>query len=136
MEISIAEKNAVIKVAALPTVQGYKRQLQQLLQNLIGNAIKYNKPGICPEIDITASPVSENGQSYWALSVHDNGIGFEPSQSENIFKMFTRLHRDEGYAGTGVGLTIVKKVVENHKGLIKVESAPGQGSTFTVLLPS
>jgi light-regulated signal transduction histidine kinase (bacteriophytochrome) len=135
LELYIEEKKAVIHVEKLPIVNGYRRQLQQLFQNLISNALKYSKSDVTPQIIITASTVTENGKAYHLISVQDNGIGFEPEYAERIFQMFTRLHGKGEYSGTGVGLSIAKKVAENHNGFIRAESLPGKGSTFSVYLP-
>jgi PAS domain S-box-containing protein len=135
LELDIQEKSAIIHVGNLPTVKGYRRQLQQVFQNLISNALKYSKRDVPPYITITASKVTENEKAYHLIAVQDNGIGFEQEYADKIFQMFTRLHGKAEYSGTGVGLSIVKKVVENHNGNIRVESTLGQGSTFTVLLP-
>jgi signal transduction histidine kinase len=109
--------------------------LQQLLQNLISNAVKYSKDDVPPEIRITSDQSQRHGRLYHSIKISDNGIGFEPEYADKIFQMFTRLHGNAEYSGTGVGLSIVKKVVENHDGLIEVESNPGEGSTFKVYLP-
>lgn len=135
LELDIAEKGAVINVGPLPVVQGYRRQLQQLFQNLLSNALKYSKAGVPPRIHISATEVEEANQRYHMVSVKDNGIGFEQEYAEKIFQMFTRLHGKAEYSGTGVGLSIVKKVVEHHQGHIRVESVLGEGSTFSILLP-
>jgi light-regulated signal transduction histidine kinase (bacteriophytochrome) len=135
LELDIEEKSAVIEVAKLPVVKGYRRQLQQLFQNLISNALKYSKTNITPQINISAKDVTDNGNRYHAITIKDNGIGFEEQYADQIFHMFTRLHGQAEYSGTGVGLSIVKKVVENHNGIIGVESSPGVGTTFTVMLP-
>ena len=135
LELDMAERNAVVHVEKLPVVKGYKRQLQQMFQNLISNALKYSKTDVTPHIGITADEVTEGNNRYHLISVKDNGIGFEPAYAEKIFQMFTRLHGKGEYSGTGVGLSIVKKVVENHNGFIQVESVPGEGSTFLIYLP-
>ncbi len=135
LELDIAEKNATVHVDKLPNVNGYRRQLQQLFQNLVSNALKYSRPGVLPSIHISAEKIVDNGKIYDGIMVQDNGIGFEPEYADKIFQMFTRLHGKNEYSGTGVGLSIVKKVVENHNGLIRVKSTPGEGSTFSVLLP-
>ena len=135
LEIDIREKNAVIHVADMPTVKGHRRQLQQLLQNLISNAIKYSKADVPPVIEITHRFEIDNGKQYHLISVKDNGIGFDTTYSEKIFQMFTRLHGRNEYSGTGVGLSIAKKVAENHGGLIRAKSTPGEGSEFEVFLP-
>jgi PAS domain S-box-containing protein len=135
LELDIAEKSAIIRVSKLPEVKGYRRQLQQLFQNLLSNALKYGNIDVAPRIDISSKEISENSKTYHMIVVKDNGIGFEQKYSEKIFQMFARLHGKAEYSGTGVGLSIVKKVVENHNGFIKVESTPGEGSTFTIGLP-
>jgi len=146
LELEIEEKNATVVAGALPTIKGHRRQLQQLFQNLVSNAIKYNKPGINPEIRISSRRLS-NGDllpfttiktkdQYYLFEVRDNGIGFEPKDAERIFNVFTRLHSNTEYKGTGVGLSIVQKVVENHHGYIWAESIPGAGSSFKILLPA
>lgn len=133
LDLEIAEKGATIEVGQLPTVTGYKRQLQQLFQNLIGNALKYSKAGEPPVIKITSDRrlVGE----YQVIEVSDNGIGFDQQYADKIFQMFARLHGKSEYSGTGVGLSIVKKVVENHQGNIRVESQEGVGSVFKLYLP-
>lgn len=135
LDLDIEEKKAIINVGSLPVVKGFRRQLQQLFQNLISNAIKYSKYDVAPEINITADRLELNGRQYNVLNVADNGIGFEAEYSEKIFQMFARLHGRSEYSGTGVGLSIVKKVVENHDGFIEVESEVNIGSVFKVYLP-
>jgi PAS domain S-box-containing protein len=145
LDLDIQQKNAIINIEPLPIVKGYRRQLQQMLQNLAGNALKYNKPGVSPQITIRSKIVSakEAGifsaegmqEQYYLIEIADNGIGFEQHESERIFQMFQRLHANKEYHGTGVGLAIVRKVVENHNGKIVAEGAPGEGSTFRIYLP-
>jgi signal transduction histidine kinase len=146
LEVQIEEKSAMITIGSLPVVQGYGRQLQQLFQNLVSNALKYSQPEVPPQIHISAGtvaakdvprPLSEQQQRvlYHLLEVRDNGIGFEQQYAERIFQMFQRLHGRSEYAGTGVGLSIARKVVDNHGGFIMAESEPGKGSTFKVYLP-
>jgi PAS domain S-box-containing protein len=136
LDLDIEEKRATINVAKLPVVQGYRRQLQQLFQNLISNALKYSKGDEPPQIDIDAEVVEKEDKAYHLVSIKDNGIGFDPVYSEKIFQMFTRLHGKAEYSGTGVGLSIVKKVVENHNGFIEAESTENIGSTFKIYLPA
>jgi signal transduction histidine kinase len=136
LELDVEEKKAIVNVEKLPVVKGYRRQLQQMFQNLISNALKYSKADVPPRIDIAARQVTESGKTYHLLEVKDNGIGFDPEYADKIFQIFTRLHNKAEYSGTGVGLSIVKKVVENHNGLIRVKSKLGEGSVFTVLLPA
>ncbi len=135
LELDIAEKKANIYVGNLPVVRGYTRQVQQMFQNLISNAIKYSKAGVSPRIEIQAGEFSENGKRFHLIEVKDNGIGFEHEFADKIFHMFTRLHGKNEYSGTGVGLSIVKKVVENHNGFIRAESTVGEGSVFKIYLP-
>lgn len=136
LELDIAEKNAAISIEKLPVVKGFGRQLQQLFQNLLSNALKYSKVDVASHITITSRNVTQDGKPYHLIEVKDNGIGFEQEYADKIFQMFTRLHGKSEYHGTGVGLSIVKKVVENHNGLIEVESQIGVGSTFRILLPA
>ena len=147
LELSIQEKEASISVDPLPTIQGQRRQLQQLFQNLLSNALKYSKQDVPPVISIRyrtikgkEAPVSlteaEKELPFHLIEVKDNGIGFEQKEAERIFQMFQRLHGKTEYEGTGIGLAIVQKVVENHRGYIWATSAPGAGATFTVLLPA
>jgi signal transduction histidine kinase len=147
LEILIEEKKAVIDVDNLPTVKGYKRQLQQLFQNLLGNAIKYSKKDEPPQITIRSEMVSgadvqkfvpkvQADKIYHLIKVQDNGIGFEQEYAERIFSMFQRLHGKSEYEGTGIGLSIVRKVVDNHNGFIWANSQPGKGAIFNVLLPA
>ena len=135
LDLDIEERGAVINVGQLPVVRGFRRQLQQLFQNLISNAVKYSKHDVVPCIDITAEEVEASGKYYNLIKVSDNGIGFSQEYESKIFHIFSRLHAKNEYSGTGVGLSIVKKVVENHEGFIKVKSEPGLGSTFEIYLP-
>lgn len=136
LELDVQLKQASITAENLPVVTGYKRQLQQLFQNLISNALKYSRADVPPQIQITAAITEEEGRKYHLIAVKDNGIGFKQEYAEQIFKMFVRLHGRNEYSGTGVGLSIVKKVVENHEGMIRVESIMNEGSTFKVYLPA
>jgi signal transduction histidine kinase len=147
LELEILEKQARIKVDPLPVIKGHRRQLQQLFQNLISNAIKYNKASVTPQVYITAQVVkgrdtslllqAEKGnRMYHLIEVRDNGIGFEQADADRIFNVFTRLHGNAEYKGTGVGLAIARKVAENHNGYLWAESVPDSGATFKVLLPA
>jgi PAS domain S-box-containing protein len=127
---AIEEKGALVTHDPLPTVLADEVQLVQLFQNLVGNAIKYQRPGI-PKVHISAA---RNGGNKWTFSVKDNGLGIDPQYFEKIFGMFQRLHKREEFAGTGIGLAICKKIVERHNSSISVESEPGQGSTFRFAL--
>jgi PAS domain S-box-containing protein len=126
---AIEESGALVSHDPLPNVLADEMQLVQLFQNLIGNAIKYQNPGI-PRIHVAAL----NGGKQYKFSVQDNGLGIDPQYFERIFGMFQRLHKREEFAGTGIGLAICKKIVERHGGQISVESQPGMGSTFRFAL--
>jgi PAS domain S-box-containing protein len=123
---AIAESGALVTHGPLPCVLADEMQLTQLFQNLVGNGIKYQNPGV-PRVHISAT---KNGGEQWVFSVQDNGLGIDPQYFDRIFGMFQRLHKREEFAGTGIGLAICKKIVERHGGSISVESQPGQGSTF------
>ena len=130
---SIHENNAEISHENLPKIMADKRQMIQLFQNLIGNAIKFRKPEISPKINIKARK-DENRKEY-VFSVADNGIGMDPQYAERIFIIFQRLHTQDEYEGTGIGLAVSKRIVERHGGNIWVESKPSVGSTFYFTLP-
>ena len=125
MSQAIENSKAEIDWGELPTIIADEVQLGQVFQNLIGNALKFHgeKP---PRVEIRGEATSD----MWQFSVADNGIGIEKESSGRIFQMFQRLHTREEYEGTGIGLTIAKKIVERHGGRIWFESMPGQGTTF------
>jgi PAS domain S-box-containing protein len=127
---AIEENAALVTHDPLPMVLADETQLIQLFQNLVGNAIKYQKPGT-PLVHVSATL---NGGKKWIFSVKDNGLGIDSQYFERIFGMFQRLHKREEFAGTGIGLAICKKIVERHGGSISVESQLGQGSTFRFVL--
>ncbi len=141
---AIEEKNAVVSSEQLPVILAIPFQIQQLFNNIIGNSLKYATTGIPPVIRVSSRIVNAAeipllrhlGETrFHELTFTDNGIGFEQQYAENIFKLFQRLHDDSSYTGTGIGLTICKKIVENHKGLIRAYGTPGGGATFRVYLP-
>ncbi len=143
LEPLIQDGQATIECEELPTVPGDASQLRQLFQNLIVNAITFRHPDRsaqltirCRTLDSTETPTSLSVQNqYVEVSVKDNGIGFEERYTERIFQMFQRLHGRNQYEGTGVGLAICKRVVENHQGIIITSSIPGEGASFRVVLP-
>jgi signal transduction histidine kinase len=146
LDLEIEQKKAVIKIDELSTIQGHHRQLQQAFHNLIGNALKYIKAGTEPNIKISSQQKKgidlavslnpqEQQQIYCVLTVEDNGIGFEQKDAERIFNVFTRLHGNGEFRGTGIGLSIVRKVMENHNGFVTARSDLGIGSTFSMYLP-
>ncbi|MDF2455262.1 MAG: histidine kinase [Cytophagaceae bacterium] len=149
MDATIVSEKAKITLAKLPTNKGNKTQLRQLFQNLISNSLKFHKQGNIPKIEIwaewnSASKIAEknwakdfnlNYPNYLCVFVKDNGIGFEAHYMQQIFVIFQRLHARVEYEGTGIGLAICKKIVENHEGFITAESVPDDHTTFIVGLP-
>jgi signal transduction histidine kinase len=123
---AVEESHAVVTRGALPTVTGHAGRLAQVFQNLIANAVKFRRPDQPPSIHVAAVPRRDD----WLFSVKDNGIGIEPQYLERIFVIFQRLHTRAEYPGTGIGLSICKKVIEHHGGRIWVESELGAGATF------
>ncbi|GAB2604449.1 sensor histidine kinase [Spirosoma areae] len=146
LDTLIQEKQATLEIGDLGTVPGEELQLAQVFQNLITNALKFARANVPPVIHISRQTVSRaelprqyqplnTHQFFCAIRVSDNGIGFDAHQAERIFGTFQRLHGRSQYPGTGIGLAIVKKVVENHQGYVIAQSQPDQGATFTVYLP-
>ena len=131
LDFKIKESGAEIELDQLPTVIGDAMQLGQVLQNLMTNALKFTKPFMRPIIHVGYS--QENDR--WIFYVQDNGIGLNVEYADKIFQMFQRLHTQGKYEGTGVGLAIVKKIVERHGGKVWVESEEGVGSTFFFTIP-
>lgn len=143
LELFIDEKAAVIRTERLPVIKGIPLQLSQLFLNLFTNALKFNERR--PEITIVAWPVlpeertkynlAANGTDYVKIIFSDNGIGFEQKYADRIFSIFQRLHSTDKFAGTGIGLALCKKIVENHGGVIAVESEQDSGTSFLIFLP-
>ena len=131
MDLMIKEKNATIEVSNLPNITGNSLRLRQLFTNLISNALKYSKKDVSPDIMVTGSPVDDTV----VISVHDYGIGFEEEYSEKIFGLFERLHTRDKFPGTGIGLSICKRIAELHHGSISARSVPNEYSIFEVILP-
>ncbi|NEQ98196.1 MAG: GAF domain-containing protein [Cyanothece sp. SIO2G6] len=127
----ITESDAVITHDPMPTIVADGTQLMQLFQNLIGNAIKFRKPGETPHIHVNV----KRQDDHWLFSIQDNGIGLDPQFSDRIFVIFQRLHTRDEYPGSGMGLAICKKIVECHRGRIWVESQLGEGATFYFTIP-
>ncbi len=141
----IQEKNATIEVSKQCEAYIIPFQFRQLLQNLIANSLKFSIPERAPHIIIKSDYITYNPTStrefvfqadYCHISVSDNGIGFDAEYKDKIFEIFQRLHDKENYDGTGIGLTIVKKIVENHHGIITATSQLGEGSTFDIYIPA
>lgn len=146
LEVQIKKNHArIIEHDPLPEVFGDKTQLIRLFQNLISNAIKFSEPNITPVIDLYCNITNEEEMktipgvhaytSYYKITIADNGIGFKEEYKEKIFVIFQRLHGRSEYEGTGIGLSICKKIVDNHQGYLTVNSTEGKGSEFYVYLP-
>ncbi|MBT1706412.1 sensor histidine kinase [Chryseosolibacter indicus] len=144
LDLEIEERKASIKIEILPFVRGHRRQLQQAFQNIIANALKYHKADATPEIDITVEEVHGEDiafrkvpidSRYYVIKIKDNGIGFEQQYADQIFNVFTRLHSTTQFKGTGIGLSIVRKVIESHNGFVTATGNPDEGATFSVYLP-
>ena len=129
LEQAIAEAGAEVSHERLPTVLGDRMQLTQLFQNLVSNAVKFNSSG-APRVAVTA----QRAGALWEFAVADNGIGIDPAHFDRIFQVFQRLHTRSTYEGTGIGLSVCRKIVERHGGTIWPESAKGQGATFRFTL--
>jgi len=144
LQEQIEQNNAVIESTALPVLNIIPLQFQQLITNVISNAIKYRKENVNPVIKISAVKVSASeirgdvdskADMYWKISIADNGIGFEPRYAGKIFDLFQRLHGQNEYSGTGIGLAICKKIMQNHGGIITAKSESEKGATFQIYLP-
>ena len=144
LEERIEASQAVINIGELPIIPVIPYQINQLFTNLFSNAIKYRKLDVPPVVQITAKIVDadefphQNGNdihSYHKISIADNGIGFEQKHSGRIFELFQRLHGANEYEGTGIGLAICKKIVQNHKGFVQAEGTPDAGAVFSFYLP-
>jgi len=131
LEIKIEQSGAKVSIEGLSELDADPVQMRQLLQNLISNAIKFQKPGVTPEVRVTGRPIGR----FLELEVSDNGIGFDEKYLDRIFTIFQRLHGRQEYEGTGVGLAVCRRIAERHGGSITARSAPGEGATFVVLLP-
>lgn len=144
LETRIDETSGTVNIGELPLLRADGTQMQQLLQNLIGNALKYHKADVKPVVDVSAE-ISVNGKEglsrikpddrVWRLTVKDNGIGFDQKYADRIFAPFQRLHGRGKFEGTGMGLAVCRKIVDRHSGAITAVSSPGEGSTFVVTLP-
>jgi signal transduction histidine kinase len=146
LEIEIENTNAQIYVSELPVLHVIPSLMRQLFYNLLSNAIKFRKKSTDPIVHINAEAASpkdfssrakaNDGRNFYKISVADNGIGFDPKYADDIFVVFKRLHSYHEFEGSGVGLSICKKIIEKHHGFIKAQSVPGDGSTFMIGLPS
>jgi PAS domain S-box-containing protein len=133
LEVAIGQAGATVTVGELPKLEADPSQMQQLFQNLLSNALKFRREGVAPRISIGAS-VDKNARLL-ELWIQDNGVGFSEKYQDQIFNPFQRLHGRHKYDGTGLGLTMCRKIVERHGGSIGARSSPGNGARFTVKLP-
>ena len=141
LEVRLEETGGKVNLGELPTIEADPVHMRQLLQNLIGNALKFARPEASPVVTVTAEVVptpghEAEGATSMRLAVADNGIGIEPRYHERIFGIFERRHGRGKYEGTGVGLAVCRKIVEQHHGSIQVSSVVGEGTTFTIMLPT
>jgi signal transduction histidine kinase len=144
-EEDIAEKNAVIETGEMCHAPVIPFQFHQLMHNIIGNSLKFSNPGIAPYISVKSNKIKGSEASghdlspekeYCHITITDNGIGFEPEYKDYIFELFKRLHDKQKIEGTGIGLTIVKKIVENHNGIITARGELNKGATIEIYIPS
>jgi signal transduction histidine kinase len=145
LETRIEQTGGRVEIDELPTIDADPMQMRQLLQNLIGNSLKYHREGVPPVVRIYSqeldarSPASMDesilARQLCQILVVDNGIGFDEKYLDRIFTVFQRLHKKGEYEGTGVGLAICRKIVDRHSGTITARSSPGQGTTFVVTMP-
>ena len=144
MNEEIREAHATIEVNAMPVVKGSPVQYQQLFKNIFENALKFRKKDIAPEICVSSETLANDekiffnlpaNRKYYKIEVSDNGIGFNQVNAEKIFEPFVRLHSKSEYEGSGLGLSICKKIAGNHEGIIYAEGTENEGSRFTLILP-
>jgi PAS domain S-box-containing protein len=137
LESRLEEAGGQVEVGALPIIIADRGQIAQLLQNLIGNGLKFHKSEVAPVVKVYGLPRNHHGVSpdTCEIVVEDNGIGFDEKYSDKIFRVFQRLHGRGQYEGTGIGLAVCRKIVERHGGSIVATSTPGAGAKFTVNLP-
>jgi two-component system CheB/CheR fusion protein len=145
-ELMIEDKKAKITSNTLPVIQAIPMQMNQLFYNLISNALKFSREDRLPVITITSNKLSEKQAAilfadslqtdYHEIIFRDNGIGFDQKYAEQIFVVFQRLHQDDQYTGAGIGLSIIKKIIENHHGKVSVDAKENEGATFHIILPA
>lgn len=143
LELAVKETNATVEIGQMYSAEVIPGQFRQVFQNIVSNALKFSKENLPPKIKIwseivsdvsISSPITPNGE-FIRINIQDNGIGFNEMYLEKIFTLFQRLHGREQYAGTGIGLAIVKKIIEKHDGIISAKSREGEGTTFILVLP-
>jgi PAS domain S-box-containing protein len=145
LDLIIAETNTVVKISQLPVIEAIDSQILQLFVNLLSNSIKFRKETVSLQIDISARKLSKKEKeeyqlstdlAYFMIQIEDNGIGFEQQYADKIFQLFQRLEGKSEYPGTGIGLSICKKIVNNHNGIIFANGVPEEGATITIILPA
>jgi light-regulated signal transduction histidine kinase (bacteriophytochrome) len=144
LELKIEETATTIHMDVLPVIEAIPSQMKQLFDNLLNNSIKFRKPNVHPVINIRCLRLSrrqkeqyhlDTGNTWFKIDFIDNGIGFEPEFNTRIFQIFQRLHGKTEYPGSGIGLAICKKIIDQHKGLIYATGESDNGATFTIILP-
>ena len=144
LELKIEETTTTLHIAVLPVIEAIPSQMKQLFDNLLNNSIKFRKAGVHPVITIRCLQLTRRqkeqhhldaGNTWFRIDFADNGIGFEPEYNERIFQIFQRLHGKSEFPGSGIGLAICKKIIDQHKGLIYATGKPDNGATFTIILP-
>ncbi|MDV3347301.1 PAS domain S-box protein [Leptothoe sp. LEGE 181152] len=135
LEVRIEQTGATVDVDPLPTIDADRMQMQQVFQNLVGNALKFHKPDVVPQVQVRMQSYFTGGKEFCELRVIDNGIGFDVKYCDRIFQPFQRLHGRKAYEGSGIGLAICRKVIHRHGGILRAESQPGEGATFIATLP-
>jgi light-regulated signal transduction histidine kinase (bacteriophytochrome) len=146
IDIQIKQEGADVRIGSMPGFHGDKLQIKRLFQNLVGNAVKFHKPDKKPIIDVSGKLVDKSevqdetplltGTQFVRFSIKDNGIGFDEKYADRIFNIFQRLNGRTAYEGTGIGLAICRKIVENHRGYITAKSIEDVGSEFIVIFPT
>jgi PAS domain S-box-containing protein len=136
LEVVIQASGGQVLIESLPIIQGDAFQIRQLLQNLVANALKFQKAGVTPVVCLSGEMIRTEKKGQVRILVEDNGIGFKETDADRIFQPFVRLHGRNQYEGSGIGLTVCRKIVERHGGTITASSCPGEGSRFTIILPA
>jgi light-regulated signal transduction histidine kinase (bacteriophytochrome) len=144
LELKIEETVAQIHLGSLPVIEAIPSQMKQLFDNLLSNSIKFKRQNTHPLINIRSTRLTheqkeqyklDQSKNWFKIDFSDNGIGFEPEYKERIFQIFQRLHGKAEYPGSGIGLAICKKIIDQHSGIIYATAEPGNGATFTIILP-
>jgi PAS domain S-box-containing protein len=136
LEVRIEKSGVILEVDPLPVVEADALQMRQILQNLIGNALKFLREGVTPVVQVRSRVYIKNEQEWCEIRVIDNGIGFEQQYAERIFQIFQRLHGRKTFEGTGIGLAICRKIAERHNGTLIAQGEPDRGATFIFTLPT